>query len=197
MELHGEIAPEAPLIVVAVHEESEPLKPLGLPMLITGAGKVNAAVATATMLSTVKPTEVVNLGTAGALVDGLSGTHQIGGVVQHDLDDEALLALTGISFGPPISLGEGPILATGDVFVSDPQLRAVLARDAQLVDMEGYGIARAAAAAGVPVRLIKTVSDSSDDAAARSWKDTVAECAEQLAEWARLHLVGEAAAQQA
>lgn len=194
MELIGEIAPDAPLLVVAVQEEAEPLRQLGLPMLVTGAGKVNAAVATATTLAAARPAELVNLGTAGALVDGLHGTHRIGGVIQHDLDDAALLALTGISFGPPITLGDGPVLATGDVFVSDPKLRATLARDAQLVDMEGYGVAKAAAAAGVPVRLVKTVSDSSDGSAAHSWKDTVAQCSEQLAEWARLNLLAAEAA---
>ena len=184
MKLHGTIDPHLPLLVVAVNEEADHLHNLGFPVLVTGAGKVNASVATAVTIATNTPAMVINMGTAGALVDGLDGIHEVGGVIQHDLDDAALIALTGVSFGPPIELGEGPTLATGDVFVSDPALRAALAERAHLVDMEGYAVAKAAAAAGVPARLVKAISDSGDHAAATSWKDSVAECAHALAEWA-------------
>lgn len=188
IERQGAIEPNLPLLVVAVSEEAEHMRSLGLPLLITGAGKVNAAIATATVLAAERPACVVNLGTAGALVDGLAGIHEVGTVIQHDLDDTSLKALTGRSFGPTVELGDGPVLATGDVFVSDPVVRAGLAESAQLVDMEGYGVARAAIAAEVPVRLIKHVSDGSDDDAERSWKETIGACAAALALWAEAEL---------
>jgi len=189
IELHGEIDPGRPLLVVAVAEEAEALRQLGLPLLITGAGKVNAAIATASALADRLPACVVNLGTAGALVNGLDGIHEIGTVIQHDLDDASLRELTGRTFGPPVEIGSGPTLATGDVFVSDPQLRAGLAERAQLVDMEGYGVARAATARGVEVRLVKHVSDGSDGDAHRSWREAVAACADELAAWASAELL--------
>jgi len=183
MELFGEITPDRALLVVALREEGEHLHELGLPVLVTGAGKVRAAAATARTLADQRPSEVINLGTAGALKDGLEGIHVIGRAVQHDFDGEAIFELTGENFGPPIELGDGPGLATGDRFVADAALRERLAKLADLADMEGYAVAAAAQAVGVPVRLVKIVSDDGKEHAARSWSDSIADCAEQLAAW--------------
>lgn len=188
VERHGRIDSDAPLLVVALDEEAEHLHRLGLPILVTGAGKVNAAIATARVVATERPSSVINLGTAGALIAGLEGIHEVGTAIQHDLDDESLHALTGRTFGPPVELGEGPTLATGDVFVNDGKVREQLALRAQLVDMEGYGVARAALAAQLPVRLVKLVSDGADGDAATSWKESIADCAELLADWAAREL---------
>ena len=57
------------------------------------------------------------------------------------------------------------MLATGDVFVTDPLVRARLAEVASLVDMEGYAVAYACRQFGVPVRLVKHVSDDADEGA--------------------------------
>lgn len=160
-----------------------------LPILITGVGKVNAAVAVATALATARPSEVVNLGTAGALRPDISGTHQIKSVTQHDLDDAALFALTGLHFNDPIHIAsEGTVLTTGDAFVADETRRATLAEHASLVDMEGYAIARVCRALDVPTRLVKQVSDGANSSAGRSWRQTVDECAEVLGVWVRTHL---------
>ncbi len=184
MELFGEITDDRALLVVALREEGEHLHELGLPVLVTGAGKVRAAAATAMAIANQRPSEVMNLGTAGALTDGLSGIHVIGRAIQHDFDGEAIFELTGEHFGAPLELGDGPALATGDRFVADPQLRERLAKLADLVDMEGYAVAAVAQSVGIPVRLVKIVSDDSTEHAARSWSDSVAACAEQLAGWA-------------
>ena len=183
MELFGEITADRPLLVVALREEGEHLHELGLPVLVTGAGKVRAAAATARTLADQRPSEVINLGTAGALKDGLVGIHVIGRAVQHDFDGEAIFELIGENFAPPIELGDGPGLATGDRFVADQTLRERLAKLADLADMEGYAVAAVAQAVGVPVRLVKIVSDDGTEDAARSWSDSVSDCAEQLAGW--------------
>ena len=190
MRLHGRMGTDVPLLVVALEEEAAHLHVHDLPLLVTGAGKVNAAVALATILGEHSPPEVINLGTAGSLRDGVSGIHEIGTVIQHDLDDDALHHLTGLHFGEPIELAEeGLILSTGDAFVADPQLRDRLAKSAHVVDMEGYALARAASVAGVPLRMVKHVSDAADDSAAMSWRESVDHCAEQLGAWVRAHLV--------
>jgi adenosylhomocysteine nucleosidase len=49
--------------------------------------------------------------------------------------------------------------------------------------MEGYAIAAAAAAFGVPIRMVKHVSDMADGEAVRSWTSTVDECSRALAAW--------------
>lgn len=189
MRLHRSISTDRPLIVVALEEEATHLHLTDLPVLVTGAGKVNAAVAVATVLGDHSPKSVINLGTAGALKDGLTGIHVVSQVRQHDLDDKAIHALTGLHFGLPIDLeGMGPVLTTGDVFVDDPVLRARLAESADLVDMEGYAVAKAAQAADVPVMLVKMVSDGAGGQALRTWRETVDDCAEQLGTWLRGHL---------
>jgi adenosylhomocysteine nucleosidase len=191
MRLHRTISPDLPLLVVALEEEATHLHISELPVLVTGAGKVNAAIAVAGILAEWSPTRVVNLGTAGALHDGMTGTHVIGTVIQHDLDDDALFALSGLHFGEPVHLAEsGPRLATGDAFVSDEETRSRLAQRADLVDMEGYAVARASMAAGVPVTLVKQVSDNAGEGAGRSWRQSVDDCAEVLGTWAREHLLG-------
>ncbi len=190
MRLHRTISAELPLLVVALEEEAAHLHVSELPVLVTGAGKVNAAIAVSMILAEHSPSSVVNLGTAGSLRDEITGTHVISSVVQHDLDDAALFALSGLHFGQVIHLAEaGARLVTGDAFVADETTRARLAERADLVDMEGYAVARASLAADVPVTLVKQVSDSANEQAGRSWRQTIDACAEELGAWARQHLL--------
>ena len=189
MRLHRSISPDRPLLVVALEEEATHLHPLGLPILVTGAGKVNAAVAVATTIGEQRPSSLINLGTAGALRSGLNGSHVIARVTQHDLDDAALFSLTGLHFGEPLELAAaGLTLTTGDAFIADPAARDRLAEHADLVDMEGYALVRAATAARIPITLVKQVSDEAGDEAATSWIDTVDACSDKLASWVRSNI---------
>ena len=186
MRLLGTISPDRPLLVVAVQEEAAYLGER-LPVLLTGMGKINASISLATVLARgERPSEIVNLGTAGALRPGWAGVHEVAEVIQHDIDTPVLRALTGRTYGAPIAVGDpkGPTLATGDLFVSDPVARERLARSADLVDMEGYALATAARLAGVPIRLVKHVSDEAGAGADRTWRESVDGCARELAEWA-------------
>lgn len=160
--------------------------PRGLPVLVTGLGKTAAAVATARALATHRDPSrltVVNVGTAGALRDGVEGIHEPGVVLNHDINADAIRAL---GYDPQERLevagDPGTVLATGDVFVTDPLVRARLARTASLVDMEGYAVAYAAQRFGVPVRLVKHVSDNADEGAL-DWPSLVDASARALGEW--------------
>jgi adenosylhomocysteine nucleosidase len=177
------------LLVVAVEQEAVHLPP-SLPLLVTGVAKVNAAVRVAAALAdpATRPDVVVNVGTAGALHAGMAGTHEIGSVRQHDLDSMLVEQLTGRRDGEQIVLGAGPALVTGDVFVSDPVLRDALAREADLVDMEGYAVAAACRAFEVPVRLVKHVSDSADEGARLSWVESVEQASRALRGWLEQNL---------
>jgi adenosylhomocysteine nucleosidase len=157
LELFGTVTTDRPLLVMAVKEEAQ-FYDGALPVLLTGMGKVNAAVALASVLARgPHPSEVINLGTAGALRPGWTGTHVVGTVIQHDLDSDVLRQLTSKSWGQPFVLADrdGPTLATGDAFISDPFVRKRLAERAALVDMEAYALAAAANQAGVPIRVVK------------------------------------------
>ena len=181
-----------PLLVVALEEEARSLRELGWPVLLTGVGKLRAATRLARALATARPSHILNLGTAGSLVEDLSGVFPIGSVLQHDFDDESIAALTGHSFSPLLPLDpEGPLLASGDRFVAGDPLRAELvARGARLVDMEGYAVATVARAFDLPVTLVKVVSDSAEAGAARDWQDTLHLCSQALAAWTRENFPG-------
>ena len=172
------------LVVSATTAEAAHVPP-GLPLVITGMGKTAAAATTARALAAyddVADLTVVNIGTAGALRPGLTGLHEPGVVLNHDLSADLVRAL-GHDPQERLDVGESEVvLATGDVFVSDPVVRDALAERAHLVDMEGYAVAWAARQAGVPVRLVKHVSDVADESAL-DWPAMVAASALVLGDW--------------
>lgn len=177
------------LVVAATAAEAAHVPP-DLPLVITGLGKTAAAVATARALAAyddLSRLTVLNIGTAGALRPGLTGIHEPGVVLNHDLSAEVIRAL-GYDPQERLVVGESEtVLATGDVFVSDPVVRDALAERAHLVDMEGYAVAYAAREAGVPVRLVKHVSDGADEGA-MDWPSLVATSAAALGAWLREHV---------
>lgn len=181
------------LIVAATAAEAAHV-PSHLPTLITGLGKTAAAAATARALATrasLEDLEVINIGTAGALRDGLSGLFVPGQVLNHDINADAIRSL---GYDPRELLEIGPdecVLATGDVFVTDPVLRDSLAARAHLVDMEGYAVAWAARGFDVPVRLVKHVSDNADQSAF-DWPAQVEASARVLGDWLEVNAAASA-----
>lgn len=173
------------LLVAATTAEAA-YAPAALPLVVTGLGKTAAAVATTRALAAygdLSGLTVVNFGTAGALRDGVHGLHEPGQVLNHDINAAAIRAL---GFDPEELLtlpgGSDTVLATGDVFVTDPLVRARLAKVASLVDMEGYAVTFACRQFGVPVRLVKHVSDNADEGAL-DWPAMVKASARVLGEW--------------
>ena len=177
------------LVVSATAAEAAHV-PADLPLVITGLGKTAAAAATARALASyddLSGLTVVNVGTAGALRPGLTGLFEPGAVLNHDISADLVRAL---GYDPHERLevgGSEVVLATGDVFVTDPAVRDALAARAHLVDMEGYAVAWAAREAGVPVRLVKHVSDTADESAL-DWASMVEASALALGEWLRVNV---------
>ncbi len=175
------------LVVSATRAEAAHV-PDGLQVVVTGLGKTAAAVATTQALleSDRDGVTVVNIGTAGALREGVAGLHEVGTVVNHDMNGDAIRAL---GYDPQDELVVGTsdvVLASGDVFVTDPVVRERLAARAHLVDMEGYAVAFACARLGVPVRLVKHVSDNADESAL-DWPALVDRSAQALGRWLATH----------
>lgn len=192
VKLHQTISLDRPLLVVALEEEAQHLHVSDLPVLVTGVGKMRAAAALASVLARQRPSRVINLGTAGGLREGIRGTQVVGRVEQHDFEDEKIFGLTGEHFGAAIDLGvSGPVLGSGDSFVDSAATRAGLAaRGIDLVDMEGYAIAFTAHQFGLPVTLVKEISDPADEGAAKTWRESIDDCAERLGEWLYRELRG-------
>lgn len=180
------------LFVSATAEEAAHL-PADAQVLVTGVGTMNTAVALATHLAdraeqgAERPERIVNVGTAGALHDGLSGVYEIHEVRQHDFSDELISEMTGHPVPNmrqllPVTTLPAARLATGDAFVHDFATRQRLAQMSDLVDMEGYAVARIGAAFDIPVTLLKQVSDHADEQANRMWFDALDRGARELAE---------------
>ena len=177
------------LVVAATRREAE-FVPEALPLVITGIGKTPAAVATTRALAALPSPEdvyVINVGTAGALRDDVTGLHEPGVVLNHDINADAIRAL-GHDPRERLVVGEGEsVLATGDVFVTDPAVRGRLSASAHLVDMEGYAVAYAAAQFGARCHLVKHVSDNADETAL-DWPAQVRASAQVLGDWLRAHV---------
>lgn len=175
------------MLVVAATRDEARYVPEGLPLLVIGLGKVAAATSMAGWLGAATPLpdgfEVINIGSAGALRDGVSGLHLPGTVINHDLSAE-LLAGMGVRVEDSLDIDGGGdlVLATGDTFIADQDARAALAQRASLVDMEGFAVAWACRRAGVRVRLVKHVSDNADSTAL-DWPELVDASARALADW--------------
>jgi adenosylhomocysteine nucleosidase len=186
-EMHGPPPrPGQPLVVVAVIEEARAFAHR-VPTLVTGVGKVRAATATTWAAMAHSPGIILNLGTAGALRPGELAAgivHEIGAVLQHDVNGRAIATLVGSDPSPRLELGDsGVVLATGDRFISSPHDRDALAEHAHLVDMEGYAVAASATRLGIPVRLAKTISDDAGHGAAMTWSQSLAAASSRLAAW--------------
>jgi nucleoside phosphorylase len=180
------------LVVSATEAEAVHVPP-GVDVVITGIGKTAAAAATTEAVlarSDHADLTVVNIGTVGALRDGVSGLLLPSTVINHDINGDAIRAL---GFDPgevlDVPLGDGSVLASGDVFVIDPAVRSRLAARADVVDMEGYAVVYACRRLGVPVRLVKHVSDAADGAAL-DWPKLVDASARVLGEWVAHHVAG-------
>lgn len=186
------------LLVVAAMDEEVAHLPSGVDVLVTGVGKTRAATSLSRRLATgPRPDAVVNLGTAGAVDGAITGLVEVTWVTQHDFPYAAVEALVGRpvergyvleTIGPPRPLPDPPAgaiaLATGDVFVSDAaHAQRLSAQGIHLVDMEAFALAAACAEFGVPMRCVKVVSDSADEAAGESWLDTIDHCAQSLGAW--------------
>lgn len=175
------------LFVSATREEAAHL-PAGVDLIITGIGTMAATMRLTQELSRRQelPGRILNIGTAGALIDGMGGVYEVEHTFKHDFNSELIAEMTGRPCPNGIDLElsthlPAARLATGDSFISDSTVRARLATRASLCDMEGVAIAGVARHFGVPVTLLKQVSDSADENAATTWFDAVDSGAHQLA----------------
>jgi nucleoside phosphorylase len=177
------------LVVSATAAEAAHV-PAGSDVVVTGIGKVAAATVTTEALLSRRDADelsVLNIGTVGALHAGLSGLFLPSTVINHDMNGDVIRAL---GYDPHDALhvdhGDGTVLASGDAFISDAAAREQLAERAQLVDMEGYAVVYACQRLGVPVRLVKHVSDGADESAL-DWPQVVDASAHVLGKWVAEH----------
>jgi len=162
-------------------------------LIITGMGALKGAVYLSDILQQKKltghpVTEVINYGVAGSVCDTLS----LGEIVVID----KVIKYDPVEFAKPqpnkyfsssfpdITLtGKSKditVLATSDhpIFTEDDAHR--VARHAQVVDMEGYGYAFAANGHGIPLQLVKGISDFAHKESEPSFKKTMGRVLQEL-----------------
>ena len=168
-------------------------------VLLSGIGKVSAAVGTTLLIERYHPKLIVNTGTAGGLADTL--VHDIilaTEVCYHDVDVTAF----GYEIGqqaqmPPTfkadELYSGVIkevaekhrytmhygqVVSGDSFISDPNRLQQIANtfpDAKAVEMEAAAIAQTCYLFSVPFVMLRAISDKAGEGNAISYNEFVEE----------------------
>ena len=146
--------PDPPFLVFQDHEAM---------LLVSGIGKANAAMATAYLCTMFNPDVIFNLGAAGAagFGYGLGEIFHIHEVVEPDRPD---LKTGKPCFHQP-DLMEGfktAKLATSDRAILDPIERQAIARNADLLDMEGASVVQTCRKFESRCFLFKFVSDTPD-----------------------------------
>lgn len=175
------------LLVAALEAElvAFPADLPGFDQLVTGPGKLQATYALTRALDAGDYDEVVVVGTAGAIDARLDAdVYDIGAAIQHDVTDIDGIVGQHVSLPARVEVGrEGVTIATGDHFVDDAEAVSVIRPlGAGLVDMETYAYAWVAEQFGVPIRVLKAVSDRAQDDALTDWRATVTACSHKLRE---------------
>lgn len=149
-------------------------------IMLSGVGKVNAAMNTAILLNIYDVSKVINFGVAAGLKDSLSILDIVVSTscVQHDFDTSAIDGIEGIGIKSLIdkdlldktimSLNEldypysEGLLATGDQFIANKDdFKKIIKNfpDVLCVDMEGASICNVCNAFKIPVIVIRSISD--------------------------------------
>jgi len=184
------------LVVAALKSELDAERAVvGVEVVFSGLGKVNAALATAQALLREERALVVNYGSCGKISKSPHGLIEISRVIQRDM-----LAMPLSPRGITPYSDEGHILesgrvgwvcGTGDSFVisEDPWLTE---NKIDVVDMELFAIAGACKRFGVPWRAFKYVTDAADDDAHDDWNANLASGADLFWDWLNATLVCDA-----
>jgi len=153
-------------------------------VVISGIGTRAAAAATEHLLRRHAPAIVVNAGICGALSEGLEGGALLR--ITDVLDADRLLAGEGAA---AIACHDGAWtalpparLTSAEEPVFQPDRRSRLAQVADVVDMEGLAVAAACARHGVPVCVLKGVSDLAGPSGREDIRKNIERVSARLAE---------------
>ena len=165
------------LVLTAIDDELDKARaPDGVEVIYTGVGKVNAASAATLALLVLRPSLVVNYGTAGRINESLSGLLEVSNVIQRDMMAMPLAPRGRVPYSPELdrlSSGQSGVLCgTGDSFVTiaDPWL---IENKVDIVDMELFAIAQVCQRHSLPWRAFKFITDDANDLAHQDWTANV------------------------
>lgn len=165
------------VVIVALENEfAEGVIPSNIPVVYSGVGKVNAAIATFKAILKFHPKLIVNFGTAGGIRPLHQELIQIGSVIQRDMVAEPLAPRGVVPFSNNpyelFSVNQGSRCATGDSFVTAHD-KWLLQKEVDVVDMELFAIAQVAFENELDWISFKYVSDHANQDSAKQWSNKV------------------------
>lgn len=142
--------------------------------LFTGIGKLSAAYALTKYVEQIKPSLIINLGSAGSSEFKKGEVISCSKFIQRDMDVRGLgfqqyetpLSDIAVVLEYGMSLPELPqgICGTGDTFEMNH-----FCNDYNVIDMEGYALALVAMKENISFLCLKYISDGADGLAADDW----------------------------
>lgn len=159
-----------------------------IPVVYTGIGKVNAALVAMDTIHKTKCKVMINLGTAGSSKFKTHELVEVSTFVQRDMDISPLGFKVGetpfdplpggielIPFFPELPQG---VCGTGDSFeTGTPKVPC------DLVDMEGYALAKVCRKMGVQLISLKYITDGADHNAHNDWEANLVHGAKKLLQY--------------
>lgn len=180
-----------PLLVMALPLESQGVfERAGIPVLYTGIGKVNATYALTRRLCAyahaARPTpQVINFGTVGSRRHPTGTILECNVFVQRDMDVTGLGVPLGVTpFEEIPTRLEFPSifdqLPRGACGSGDSFVMSEAALECDVVDMEGYALAKVCWMERVAFTSVKYVTDGADHAAGQDWHSNLKLAADQF-----------------
>jgi adenosylhomocysteine nucleosidase len=132
------------------------------PLIYSGVGKLNAAIATLESINKYQPEFILNLGTVGSIRNDISGVVEIKKVFQRDFDATPLVPKSFVPFDEKpqvLSADFGQYnCGSGDTFVREKE-EWLMNNSIDVVDMELFGVAFACYSKNIPWRSFKFITD--------------------------------------
>ena len=150
--------------------------PHHIPIVYSGIGKINAAIATFQAIQRYQPQLIINFGTVGKINPTLSGLVTINKVIQRDISAEPLAprGIVPLSSKPNEFTANtaGYVCGTGDSFVTqhDPWLTE---QGVDVVDMVLFAIAAISFEHNINWISYKYISDAANEDSAHEWSSKV------------------------
>lgn len=182
-------------LVMALPGESQGLfEAEKIPVFYTGIGKVNAALTAMDVIHKTQCKVMINLGTAGSSKFNTHDLIEVSSFVQRDMDISPLGFKVGETPFDPLpgaielipyfsELAKG-VCGTGDTFET-----GATKIPCDLVDMEGYSLAKVCRKMGVQLISLKYITDGADHNAHNDWEANLVHGAKRLLEFYRKMVV--------
>jgi len=157
-----------PIVIIVALESELNSQSLSseIPVIYSGMGKINAALAVFKAIQEYQPQQIINYGTAGKINSGLSGLVQVKKTIQRDMITGSMAPRGIVPFSNDpnefYSKSGQYICATGDSFVEGKD-DWLIDNHVDLVDMELFAIAAVAYSFGIEWTCYKYISDDATD----------------------------------